>query len=222
MNELIFIANGRKAVLIMDAFKAHFTDAVNISLANLQIHSLKLPGGYTSYSQMLDVVYNKPMKDLYKNMWQPWFSNRHNQLMTNGGNRRRPGHDVVVGWINEIHGILASNRDMIQRSFVCCGLRHPSFPFQNGIEFASGLNSRLQELLFVRGTHFERDTTLLNIVTYRFDSHAQLLSAVDNYINQYISSMPRSNEPGVSRQMDSRVIVATPRSLTFGMDSILS
>ena len=214
--------NGRKAALIMDAFKAHFTDVVNISLENALIRSLKLPAGYTSYGQMLDVVYNKPMKSLYKNKWQPWFTNPDNRNMTKGGNRRRPGHEVVVGWVNEIHGILASNRAMIHRSFVCCGLCHPSFPIQNGVEFASGLNSRLQELLFVRGSHFERDTSLMNIATFPFDTHSQLLSHVESYINKYISFNQSHNEPGVSRQMDTRVMEAAPRSLAFGIDNILN
>jgi hypothetical protein len=213
--------NGRKAVLIMDAFKAHFTDAVNLSLENVQIKSLKLPAGYTSYSQMLDVSYNKPMKSLYKNLWKSWFTNRANLQLTRGGNRRRPGHDLVVGWINEIHGILGSNREMIQRAFTCCGLRHPSFPVQNGVEFSASLNGRLQELLFVRGAHFERDMMLLNIATFAFDSHAQLLSEVDTYINRYKSFNLANSEPGVSRQMDPRIIVATPRCLAFGMDRIL-
>ncbi len=83
---------------------------------------------------------------------------------------------------------------------------------------------RLQELLFVRGAHFERDTMLLNISTFAFDSHAQLLSEVDNYINRYQSSYQSlsNNEPGVSRQTDPRIIVAAPRCLAFGMDRILS
>ena len=73
-------------------------------------------------------------------------------------------------------------------------------------EFADGLNSRLQELLFIRGANFERDSKLLEIVTSSFDSHGQLILAVNSYIDKYINFNLSPVENGVSLQVDPRNI----------------
>ena len=94
---------------------------------------------------------------------------------------------------------------MIQRAFVCCGLCHPSLPTLNGNEFAAGLNSRLQELLFIQGSNYDRDAMLLSIATISYDSLAQLVSKIESYIDQY-KTVKTMVEAGVSSQVDPRVV----------------
>ena len=73
--------------------------------------------------------------------------------------------------------------------------------------FELELNGRLQELLFIHGTHNHRDSTLLAIATSSFESHAQLVMAVESYISEYNKNAPQ-NENVVSCQQDPRVIYA--------------
>ena len=47
-----------------------------MDMDNLQIQPHKIPEGYTSCGQMLDVVFNKPMKDLYQGSWRNCFQIR--------------------------------------------------------------------------------------------------------------------------------------------------
>jgi len=116
----------------------------------------------------------------------------------------------LVFQINETKkskGIMSQRTGMIQRSFVCCGLRHPSFPSLNGVEFASNLNGRLQEILFIHGTQSRRDNMLLSIATSSFESHAQLVLAIESYISEYNINAPQI-ENVVSCQQDPRVVYA--------------
>jgi hypothetical protein len=77
----------------------------------------------------------------------------------------------------------------------------------NGVEFASNLNGRLQEILFIHGTQSRRDNMLLSIATSSFESHAQLVLAIESYISEYNRNAPQI-ENVVSCQQDPRVVYA--------------
>lgn len=51
---------GKKAIVVLDSFKAHFTEDVLETFKNNNIEPLLIPGGYTSLVQPLDISYNKP------------------------------------------------------------------------------------------------------------------------------------------------------------------
>jgi len=142
--------------------------------------------------------------------------------MTNGGNRRKPGHALVVEWLNDIFEHFTTQHLMVQRSFFCCGLNHPSIP-STDINYAAGLNGRLKDILFIRGSNYDRDRMLHYISTFAFESVADL----SNHIQTYLQFEHLNNnvvESGVSLLDDARVIVGMPRQpqLNFGMDQILN
>jgi len=218
----------RKSVLIMDSHRAHFTDTVCRVMEQQQCYLQRIPGGYTSEAQMADVVMNKPIKDLYKAKWSNWMriGTNNPSSMTKGGNRRKPAHADVVGWVNDIHNTLSINREMIAKSFVCCGLRHPSMPFMNGVQYASSLNNRLKELLYVRGHNTDRDNALLECATFAFETNGDLAKAIDSYISLYSALDSSDVVNGESSCEDPRFIIGNPqevvRRLSFGIDRFLN
>ena len=73
--------------------------------------------------------------------------------------------------------------------------------------------SRLQEIIFIRGTHLERDTKLLQLATNSHDSYLQMCLEIQNYVNEYINFNLNAIENGVSVLSDPRVIFAVPQVL---------
>ena len=60
---------GSEAVLILDEFRAHFTEMVTNEYASNKVEQLVIPGGYTSSLQAIDVSVNKPLSDRYEFYW---------------------------------------------------------------------------------------------------------------------------------------------------------
>jgi hypothetical protein len=202
--------NGRRGALILDSHRAHYTDNVIDALVSNNIRSVRILGGYTSFLQMLDVVFNKPLKDEYCKLWQSWFTDPKEKKVTNGGNRRKPSHAQVVGWMNQLYSTLCRSQ-MIQVAFTCCGLRHPSMPYLNGSQFALSLNGRLRDLLFLHGSHYDRDMLLLMISTFAFESEADLIVQIEAYMIYAKESVPTNS---VSLLEDPRVVTGNPFQMT--------
>jgi hypothetical protein len=176
------------------------------------------------------------LKDSYKAKWQLWFNNNENRHLTRGGNRRRASHAEVVGWLNEMYHEFDTKRDMITRSFVCCGLLHSHLPFVNASKFAARLNGRLKDILFVVGHNFDRDSLLCNLIAFQFGSHTELMDTIQRYlvyknVAQVTSSV--SVEPAIHGIVTGDVImpvysapnpvpVARGLSFNFSIDAMLS
>jgi len=62
-------ANGDPALLLLDQFSVHWTQAVQARLAELGITCHKLPKGCTGTVQPIDVGIGKPFKDRVRSKW---------------------------------------------------------------------------------------------------------------------------------------------------------
>ncbi len=63
-------ADGRQCALILDRFRAHWTQAVVDFAAAHRIHLISVPAGDTSISQPLDVSVNGPLKARARKAWR--------------------------------------------------------------------------------------------------------------------------------------------------------
>ena len=97
-----------------------------------------IPAGMTSLQQPCDVVWNKPLKDRVRAMWNEWMVSGEQQF-TRGGKRKRASYHMVAEWV--VAAWQDIPRTMIEASFVQCGL------VGNGSEDFDVLHSSLRHLL---------------------------------------------------------------------------
>ena len=186
---LLPATKSKPALLILDEFSAHYTPNVLEQFAANKIEHHLIPGGFTSELQALDVCVNKPLKGHYKQHWSKWFACQTAQVLTDGGNRKKPGYEVVMGWLAACHTSIASQPQMLSRSFATTGLFHRQFGFSNDLEFVAQITGRLKELLFVTDASvYERDTTLASLLTVTYFSESELNAAINSYIASYKQS----------------------------------
>ena len=100
----------------------------------------KIPGGFTSTLQPLDVSINKPFKQYYQELYYEWFDS-DNAIYTKGGNRQKPSYQCLVDMVSKSMDRLATQILMIKKSFVCIGI------VQNGLLKKDELNYRLKEFV---------------------------------------------------------------------------
>ncbi len=91
----------RKCLLIMDEFGSHHTEDVLNYLDEIGIQAKIIPGGFTSYLQILDVCINAPYKSNNKNLCNDWFGDENHQQYTTTCNRRKPGYNLIAQWVSE-------------------------------------------------------------------------------------------------------------------------
>jgi hypothetical protein len=60
------LENGAPTMLILDEMSAHMTTDVRNAIAVCDTHLVLIPGGYTSKLQVMDVGFNKPFKNHYR------------------------------------------------------------------------------------------------------------------------------------------------------------
>ena len=112
--------NNNKSIILMDEFKAHFTDRVQEQMVNVGIDHMRIPGGFTSTLQPLDVSINKPFKALYRDEWTEWMEK--DPIFTPAGNRQKPSYQCLVDMISRCMTALEDRNEMIAKSFVCTGI----------------------------------------------------------------------------------------------------
>jgi hypothetical protein len=179
----------KPALLILDEFSAHYTQNVLEQFAANKIEHHLIPGGFTSELQALDVCVNKPLKGHYKQHWSKWFACQTAQVLTDGGNRKKPGYEVVMDWLAACHTTIASLPQMLSRSFATTGLFHRQFGFSNDLVFVAQITGRLKELLFVTDSSvYARDTTLASLLTCNYFTESDLHAAINSYIALYKQS----------------------------------
>ena len=69
----------RPALLVMDSFSAHITTSVRSELERINAFPAIIPGGCTSKAQPLDVVINKPYKDMVRQCWTLFMQDKQAQ-----------------------------------------------------------------------------------------------------------------------------------------------
>ena len=178
------LKDGRRSLLILDEHRSHYTDKVNDCFTSALIDPILIPGGYTSALQPLDVSINKPLKEAYRVLWRKWFMDPNMKVMTAGGNRQKPGYDMVVDWIGQCFSSI-NRASMVQRAFTCCGLSHRQSTSANGLEFIGLLNPRIKKLLFSQGCCYEREMKACYLMTFGFSSCSDLMLEINNYISIY-------------------------------------
>jgi hypothetical protein len=188
MNRVILPdTQGSEALMILDEFRAHFTEMVTNEYASNNIEQAVIPGGYTSSNQAIDVSINKPLSDRYEFYWNKWMASG-NQAMTQGGNRQRPSYEAVASWLSQCHNDLSSQKSMLSKSFVTTGLLHPQSGYMDS-QFVACLNPRLKELLFITDqSNFIRDKAFLNIINFDY----ALLDDLDAIIKPYMDTYQKS------------------------------
>ena len=66
----------KPALLILDNFKGHSTDAVINLLEANNIHTCFLPANCTDLLQPMDLSVNKPVKDFLRNKFENWYADK--------------------------------------------------------------------------------------------------------------------------------------------------
>ena len=106
-----------KQIIFMNEFKSHFTQPVIETLQRMQVNAHKIPGGYTSSLQPLDVSINKPFNQLYRDEWEAWLDGP-DPIYTKKGNRQKPSYQCIVDMISRCLIKMESQIEMIKNSFV--------------------------------------------------------------------------------------------------------
>ena len=126
-------------VMVYDRHRSHtHHDSVSHLERRHNTEVVLIPAGMTSLQQPCDVVWNKPLKDRVRAMWNEWMVSGEQQF-TRGGKRKRASYHMVAEWV--VAAWQDIPRTMIEASFVQCGL------VGNGSEDFDVLHSSLRHLL---------------------------------------------------------------------------
>lgn len=91
-------ALAKRGMLVLDAFRGHLTDTVKTCASRMKTDLVVIPGGMTGQLQVLDVVVNKPFKDLLKKKYSDWLLAGDHSL-TPTGKIKRVSPSTLVQWI---------------------------------------------------------------------------------------------------------------------------
>ena len=105
--------------MVMHALKAHFTD--DVAVAQLIGHNgaLKVPVGYTSKGQPLDVCINKSLKSILRQCWEDHAGDEANNNPSFKFSSQT--RQDIVNWVHRGCVSLQESTAMIQLSFEECG-----------------------------------------------------------------------------------------------------
>ena len=125
VNEIFRRYTKRKpSIIVLDSFRAHLTDTVKLAFRRVNAAMAVIPGGCTSKLQPLDVVINKPFKDILRKTWEGFI--RESVLAMEKDDsieRLRPvNKQTMVTWIKNATSEIASNREMVKKTFVVTGI----------------------------------------------------------------------------------------------------
>ncbi len=125
-----------RALLCLDTFSAHLTEAVREEFARIGTKLLIIPGGCTSVLQPLDVSLNKPFKSYIRRQW----CERMVSEAEIGAAKITPASkSTLMEWIANATDIVELNSQGVVKSFQVTGiLKKPdctrSDPLQGDIE----------------------------------------------------------------------------------------
>jgi hypothetical protein len=75
-------AQGVPALILLDAFSAHWTPTVEARLIQLGLQGYKVPPGCTCVTQPIDVGIGKPFKDRVRRKWWDWMMEQGSEAAT--------------------------------------------------------------------------------------------------------------------------------------------
>jgi len=86
------------SMLVLDAFKGHFTDSVTSRLRKMNTE-LVIPGEMTSVLQPVDISINKPFKDRLRQQYLTWISDPAREL-TETGKIKSTAPSEIAWWVS--------------------------------------------------------------------------------------------------------------------------
>lgn len=121
INEIVGTFAFSKRLLAWDSYEAHTTENVKLSLKEINIASVIVPGGctYIQYIQAPDVIWNKPFKHKVEELYDKWLSNGIHQFTESGYVRPVPRR-LILDWILTTWKALL--KEMVESSFKKCAL----------------------------------------------------------------------------------------------------
>ncbi len=112
-------------LFLSDAFKAHHTAKIREKFADQGILSHKIPPGCTSKAQPLDVVVNRPFKQILRSLWCNYMTEKVHDLQDSGdpnGRIKTPTNEIMTQWVSTACAELGKNTDMLKMSFDVTGI----------------------------------------------------------------------------------------------------
>ena len=108
-------------ILIADVQRAQQADKVKCILKKNKTNLIYVPPGCTSRVQPLDVAFNKPFKDIIRQLFEQHIDeNLVNYIegKINASQRRV----LIITWVGIARSEISKKEDMISRSFKKCGI----------------------------------------------------------------------------------------------------
>lgn len=95
---LPLISRGRaRGMVIWDSASTHRAKGIKKFLAQRRVDQIMIPAGMTGYLQTLDIVINKPFKDVLRAQMNDYISNRLRR--NERGNFIKPSLEEIAGWV---------------------------------------------------------------------------------------------------------------------------
>lgn len=110
---------GRPALLTLDTFTAHLTEAVKDAFHQCKTTIVVIPGGCTPTLQLLDISLNKPLKGYIRHSWT-----QYRLAESEKGNEKiqPPSKSLILEWIKAAQDKLESNPVIAKKSFLIAGI----------------------------------------------------------------------------------------------------
>ena len=112
----------RKALLVMDSFRAHCTEDIQNLLATANSEIAFIPGGCTSKLQPLDVSLNKPFKTICRKSFSAFCRSQLSTMSDPADRLKTASKQQVVQWVEEAHKHLSERPEMVIKSFQVTGI----------------------------------------------------------------------------------------------------
>ena len=111
----------RKALLVMDSFRAHSTETSKICWQQL-IQIAFIPGGYTSKLQPLDVSLNKPFKVECRKSFSSFCRSQLADMSDPTDRLKTASKQQVLQWVEAAQKHLSERPEMVKRFFQVIGI----------------------------------------------------------------------------------------------------
>uniref|UniRef100_A0A3Q3F4S1 HTH CENPB-type domain-containing protein n=1 Tax=Labrus bergylta TaxID=56723 RepID=A0A3Q3F4S1_9LABR len=108
----------KRNMLVLDAFSGHLTEPVKSQVRAMNGDLVSVPGGMTSQLQVLDVVVNKPFKDILRKSYTEWLLSG-NHALTPTRKIQKPSVRLLCEWILQAWDVVSS-QSIIRGLKKCC------------------------------------------------------------------------------------------------------
>ena len=112
----------KKALLIMDTFRAPCTEKVINLLSKHHSSVALIPGGCTSKLQPLDVSLNKPFKQVCRQEFSAYCRSQLSTMSNSADRLKTASKQEVCQWLIKVQDHLCTHPDMIVKAFKVTGL----------------------------------------------------------------------------------------------------